>query len=156
MKLNTKPLAGIEIGFPVIADGVYHARIEKVEVKPNKTGDGNNLVVNFKVLDPTVCLHKDGAEITNKGQINMIRYFSLKPTPDYDPDKAMKELAVAIKADPEVDLNDSDLKDKIVNISVTYKPEEKDEKSGKSYPEGNNVSRVTPLKDDDTFTAPPF
>ena len=36
------------------------------------------------------------------------------------------------------------------------KDEEKDETSGKTYPAGNEVARVTPVPEDDTFTAPPF
>jgi hypothetical protein len=80
MKLNTKPLAGIEIGFPVIAEGLYHGKIKKHEVKPNKKGDGNNLVLQVQILDPVVNLHKDGAEITNKGQLVLTRYISLTPT----------------------------------------------------------------------------
>ena len=156
MKLNTKILKDVEIGLPIIAEGVYHAKITKVEIKPNKAGDGNNLAIQFKVLDNPVLLHKDGAEIENKGQVVMIRNFSLVPTPNYDPDRSMKELAVAIRLPDDEDLNDSDLLDKVVMIKVAHKPEEKDEKTGKTYPEGNDVKRVSPVPEDDTFTPPPF
>ena len=150
MKLNVKSLAEVEIGFLVVAPGIYHARIEKVEVKPNKAGTGNNLSVMFKVLDPTVTLNKDGSTQANKGNVIVSRYYSLVPTDNYDPDKNLKELAVAIKLAPEKDLNVEDLLLKIVNIKVTHKHAEG------TYQEGNDVARVTPIKDDDMFTPPPF
>lgn len=150
MKLNTKSLAGVEIGIPVIAEGVYHARVEKPEVKPNKKGDGHNLVVMFRILDNPVMSFKDGKEIENKGQVVCTRYFSLVPTPDFDPDKSMKELAVAIKLPEEADLNVEDLDKKIVMVKVEHKDAE-----GK-YPEGNEIRRVTPVPADDTFSEPPF
>lgn len=156
MKLNTAPLSGIEIGIPTIAEGNYHARIAKVEVKANKTGDGNNLVIQYKILDNPVLSYKDGKEIENKGQIVSTRYYSLKPTPDYDPNKNLKELAVAIKHPEDQDLEETHLKDKMVMVKVVHKPEEKDEKSGKTYPAGNDVARVTPVPEDDPFTPPPF
>lgn len=155
MKLNTKALAQVEIGFPIIADGVYHARIDKVEIKQNKKGDGNNLNITFKILDNPVFLHKDAKEVENKGQVSIIRTFSLVPTDNYDPDKALKELAVAIKHPADSDLEESHLKDKMVMVKIEYKaPTEKP--GGGTYPEGNDVRRVTPVPDEDNFTAPPF
>ncbi len=155
MKLNTKSLAQVEIGIPVISDGLYHARIEDAEVKPNKAGTGNNLAAKFKILDPVLTLHKDGSEIANKGQFVMMRHFSLVPTPDYDPDKAMKELAVAIRHPEDADLELSDLKGKVVMVKVAYKPEQAEERAGvptgKTYPEGNDIKRITPLAEDDNF-----
>lgn len=158
MKLNTKALADVEIGIPIIQEGVYHARIvgDKIQVKPNKAGDGNNLVVQYRILDPIVLLHKDGKEIENKGQIVSTRHYSLVPTPDYDPDQAMKELAVAIKHPPEKDLELDDLKDKLVMVKIVYRDTRKDEKTGREYPPSNEVSRVTPMPEDDTFMPPPF
>jgi hypothetical protein len=155
MKLNTKALADVEIGIPLIAEGVYHARIvkEKLQVKPNKRGDGNNLVVQYKILDNPVYLHKDGKEIENKGQVVSTRHYSLVQTADYDPDQNMKELAVAIKNPPDKDLEVEDLGDKLVMVKIIVKPARKGD-DGKDYPEGNEVQRVTPVKDDDTFTTP--
>lgn len=150
MKLNTKSLAEVEIGIPVLAAGVYHARMEKIEVKPNKRGDGNNLYIMFRVMDPEVPMHKDGSVVKNTGQCCISRYFSLTPSDSYDPDKAMKELAVAINLPPVSDLNVEDLANKLVNIKVAYKAAEG------AYQEGNDVQRVTPIKTDDAFTPPPF
>lgn len=156
MKLNTKALADVELGIPLIADGVYHLRIDKVELKANKRGDGNNLVVMFRVLDNPVVLRKDGSEIRNNGQVVSTRHFSLVPTPDYDPDKAMKELAVAIKLPEGSDLNVEDLKDKIVMGKVEYKTPTEAKDGKPAYPEGWEVRRVTPVPAEDTFTPPPF
>lgn len=156
MILNTKRLKDVEIGFPVIAEDLYHAKIVKPLVKPNKAGDGNNLVVQFKILDNPLRLHKDGSEIENKGQLVLTRYFSLTPTPDYDPDKAMKELAVAIRHPEDADLQLEDLEGKMVIVKLTHRPAGKDDKTGKEYGESNEVKRVTPVPEEDTFTPPPF
>lgn len=157
MKLNVKALKDVEIGIPVIAEGVYHARLDKVEVKPNKAGDGNNLVIMVKILDTPVHLHLDGKEITNNGQVVNTRHISLKPTDDYDPDKTLKELSVAIKLAPEADLNVEDLAGKIVMVKLGYRPETEDKVNpSKKYQAQNVIERFTPIKDDDTFTVPPF
>lgn len=158
MKLNQKALAEVELGIPVVAEGVYHARIvgEKVQIKPNKRGDGNNLIVQYKILDNPVILHKDGKEITNKGQIVSTRYYSLTPTPDYDPDQNMKELAVATKLPEGEDLTEDYIKDKLVMVKLVVKEKRRDEETGREYPISNEVQRVSPVPPDDTFTAPPF
>lgn len=156
MKLNTKPLADIELGLPVVAAGVYYLRIAKAEVKPNKQGDGNNLYIMCKILDNPVVQHKDGAEIQNRGQCIASRYISLKPTDDYDPDKALKELSVAIKNTPESDLNLEDLLNKVVKGKLSVQPARKDENTGKEYQESNSLDRFTPVADDDPFTPPPL
>lgn len=155
MKLNTKSLKDVEIGLLVVADGVYYARL-KAEVKQNNAGSGNNLKIVAKILDNPVVAHKDGKEVQNKGQIMAFRHVSLVPTDDYDPDKTLKEIAVAIKNDPEADLNVEDINNKIVKIKVSYEAESKNEQTGKVYPEKNNIDRFTPVSADDTFTPPPF
>ena len=157
MKLNQKALADVEIGFPVIAPGVYHARFNKPEVKPNKLKDGNNLVLNCTILDNPLSLHKDGKQIENKGRVKLSRYVSLKPTDDYDPDERLKEIAVAIKLPAEADLNLEDLENKVVMVKVGYRPEREDkDQPGKKYPESNEIERITPVPEDDHFQAPPF
>ena len=157
MKLNQKSLADVEIGFPVIQPGVYHARINKPEIKDNKQKDGNNLVISFTILDNPLLLNKDGKQIENKGRLKLTRYISLKPTPDYDPDERIKELQVAIKFSPEQDVNVDDLTDKIVMVKVEYRPErDNPDKPGSKYPESNEIGRITPVPEDDMFTPPPF
>jgi len=158
MKLNTKPLAQIELGFPVIHAGNYHVLImgDKLEVKPNKAGDGNNLFIMLKVLDNPVTRFKDGESLENKGQIVVTRYISLKPTPDYDPDRALKELAVAIGHPQDEDLELDHLRNKVCMAKISVQPKRKDEATGKEYDESNSVDRFTPIPEDDTFTPPPI
>ena len=155
MKRNTKPLSEIEIGVPVLAAGVYHAKLSKVEIKANKAGDGNNLVVMIKVLDTPVMTHA-GKELDNKGQCVNTRHISLKPTPDYDPDQKLKELAVAIRHPSDQDLELEHLKDKLVMVKLSIREARKDESTGKEYPISNEIDRFSPVSEDDTFTPPPF
>ncbi len=158
MKLNKKALAEVEIGFPVIAAGVYHARLDKPEIKDNKQKDGQNLVLKLTILDNPIMLHKDGKEIENKGRVKLSRYVSMKPTDDYDPDERMKELAIAIKHPPENDLLLEDLENKMVMVKVSYRPEraKKPEEGGGTYPESNEIDRISPVPPEDPFQMPPF
>ena len=142
MKLNTQNLKNVEIGIPVITDAVYFASIMKAEVKENKSRTGNNLFLQFRVLDPVVQTH-DGREITNRGQVVLSRYISLVPTDDYDPDKNLKELAVAIGIPEGGDLNLEDLQGKKLKLKVVYRPAEG------QYNESNDVKRFLPIKPED-------
>lgn len=155
MKLNTAPLSGIELGTPVIQEGVYHASI-RAELKPNKSGDGHNLNLSAKVLDSPVYLFDDGKEIENKGQVMVFRTMSLKATEKYDPNKNLKELAVAIGLGAEDDLNIEDLQDKTVMIKVSHRGAETDPSSGRTYKARNEIDRFSPVSEDDPFEAPPF
>ena len=118
-------------------------------------------IVKFRVLDPVLVMHKDGREVENKGQMVLTRYFSMVPTENYDPDKSVKELAVAIKHPPEQDLEVENLDGKIVMIKVEYKAatvltDAEKAQGKKAYGEGNDIKRVTPVPEDDQFTVPPF
>jgi len=167
MKLNTKTLTEVELGIPIIAEGVYHARMSKQSgkdwVQANKRGDGNNLVIMFRILDPIVMSRKDGKEVQNRGQICLTRWFSLVPNEKFDPDQGMKELAVAIKHDQTQDFGTEALDafgDGVVMVKVGFQEEQKADPNSnppkKAYPAGNTVERVTPLPEDDAFTPPPF
>lgn len=142
MILNTKKLQEVEIGIPVIADAIYFASITKAEIKENKSRTGNNLVLQFKVLNTTVQGH-DGREIANRGQVVLSRYISLVETEDYDPNKNLKELAVAIGVPEGEDLNLEDLQGKQLKLKVAYRPAEK------GYNESNDVKRFLPIKAED-------
>lgn len=155
MQLNTKSLAEVEIGIPVLAAGVYHSRIKTAEVIENRAQTGNNLKLGFTILDSPVT-KSDGVEIKNNGQAYATRYISLVPSDKYDPDKNMKELAVAIGLAPEQDLQLEDLAGKIVNLKLSIQPARTDESSGRTFPESNSVDRVTVVKGDDPFEAPAF
>jgi len=155
MKLNTKPLSEIEIGIPVLVAGTYHAKVHKKEIKANKAGDGNNLMIMVKILDNPVMTH-GGKETENKGQCVCTRHISLKPTPDYDPDQKVKELAVAFKHPPEQDFGLEDITEDVIMVKLSVRDVRKDEATGREYPISNEIDRFTPVSDDDTFTTPPF
>jgi hypothetical protein len=142
MILNTKKLKDIDLGFPVVADAVYFASITKAEVKENKSRTGNNLFLQFKILNPLVQSH-DGRDIVNRGQVVLSRYISLVGTDDYDPDKNLKELAVAIGVPEGEDLNLEDLLGKKLKLKVAYRPAEG------QYGESNDVKRFLPIKPED-------
>jgi hypothetical protein len=149
MKLNTKSLAAVEIGIPVIAKGVYFARIVKTELKPNKSNTGNNLVIQCQLLEPTLFRNADATEFKNNG-MKLTRNLSLVPTANYDPDKNLKELSVAIGNPSEKDLNMEDLLNKTCKIRVTVREKRQDPATGQEYPESNDIGGFSPIKDDET------
>jgi hypothetical protein len=144
MRLNTKPLKDIEIGLPIIADGIYHARLQKAEVKENKAKNGNNLRVQLQILEPVVMTH-DEKQINNMGNVIVSRYISLVETESYDPDRTLKELAVAIGVPEDEDLELEALVGKRLLVKVAYKPAEG------SFGAGNDVKGFSPIKPEDTF-----
>ena len=147
MKLNTAPLSSIEYGIPTIADGVYFVRMitEKVGLKPNKAGTGNNVVVAVKVVDPVV-MTREGKPVENRGQFEYSRYISLVSTAEYTPDKMLKELAIALAVP--ADKEDFELADiqGYCKAKIVYK------KAEGQYPDGNEIKGFYPIKDSDNFT----
>lgn len=150
MKLNTKPLKDIEIGFPVVADGTYFAKVLKKDVVPNKAGTGNNLLIQVQILDDKL-IKRDGTQIENRGQLKLTRYIGLVPSDSYDPNTMIKELAIASgkDKDSEDDFDTDDIAE-FLKVKLTYKAPEG------QYQEGNDVSRFYPIKDTDNFTPPAF
>lgn len=142
MILNTKKLKEVEIGIPVIADAIYFALVSNAEIKENKLRTGNNLVLKLKVLNPIVQSH-DGRDITNRGQVVLTRYISLVETEDYDPNKNLKELAIAVGVPEGEDLNLEDLQGKKLKLKVAYRP------ADGQYGESNDVKRFLPIKPED-------
>lgn len=140
MKLNTTPLTNIELRSPVLADGSYHAQIIAKEVKPNSAKTGNNLFLEFKVVDP-ILTKRDGSQVENNGNATYSRHISLVPTAKYNPDKQLKELAVALKVP--ADKQDFDLEDVqgYVMIKLKYKP------ADGQYMEGNDIVGFLPCED---------
>lgn len=150
MKLNTKPLKDIEIGMPVIAAGTYFARIEQPrEVKPNKKGTGNNLLLKCRILDPEIVTF-DGKKLENKGQLLLTAYISLEQTADYDPNQRIKELALAsgLPEDGE-DFGTEDIAE-YVKVKVGFRA------ADAKYKESNSIDRFYAVKPEDNFTAPSF
>ena len=143
MKLNTKSLAGVEYGFVVLSTGSYAARIKSVDLKPNKDKTGNNCVVVHQVLDRTVT-DAHGKVVNNNGNIQFTRWVGMQPGDNYDPDRVIKELAVAcgVPEDFDGDLDSSMLVGKVVTVKVAYK-EAKD-----GFAEGNDVKGWLPATDE--------
>lgn len=134
MKLNTKGLAGVEYGFVVLATGSYLAHIETLEVNPNKEGTGHNCDVKLKILDRIV-INAEGKEVENRGNIYAIKHIGMQASEKYDPDRVIKELAVAcgVPKDFDGDVTDTMLQGGIVIVKLRYvAPKE-------GYPEKHDV-----------------
>jgi hypothetical protein len=148
MKLNTQSLAEVTLGTPIIAAGTYYARIKSAEVKPNKSGDGNNLDLVLALHGDTVDLHVGGS-VPNHGFV-LFRTISLKATEKYNPNKNLKELGIAIGNEPDADLELEMLAGKDLKAVVKYQAAEG------NYGEKNDVSGFRPIKDDEGFTPSTF
>jgi hypothetical protein len=149
MKLNTKSLKDVEIGVPVIADGVYFAKRMKVEVKPNKAGTGNNLVVQLKLLNETL-MSRAGEPLTNRGQFVFTTWIGLVASENYDPNQRIKELALASgKGKDDEDFSVDDIAE-FFKVKIGYQ-----EASGQ-YQASNTVARFYAIKPEDKFTPPDF
>jgi hypothetical protein len=162
MKLNTEPLSGIELKQTVVASGPYYARISAVEIKPQVVNPTRtNLIVEVTLNDPEVTNTK-GEIVDNKG-IRLTRNISMHQTDKYDPNRAYKELAVAIDhpaaTDDSIDFNDSDMLNQSVEIIVGVNEAESgtNEATGKKfdYPQRNTIRRFNKIKDLE-YESPPF
>lgn len=140
MQLNTTPLSQIELRSPVLADGSYHAKIVKKEVRPNTAKTGNNLFLEFQVVDP-ILTKLDGSQVENSGNATYTRFVSLVPTAKYDPNKALKELALALKLP--ADKENFELEDiqGYVIVKMKYRPAEG------QYQESNDIAGFLPVED---------
>ena len=140
MQLNTTPLSQIELRSPVLADGSYQAKIVKKEVRPNTAKTGNNLFLEFQVVDPILTKH-DGSQVENSGNATYTRFASLVPTAKYDPNKALKELALALKlpADKE-NFEFEDIQGYVI-VKMKYRPAEG------QYQESNDIAGFLPVED---------
>jgi len=150
MKLNTKSLADIELGQPLIAPGTYFFRIEKAEVSPNKARTGNNLVLELRLLDEKVMDWEGVKEIENRG-LKYTRYTSLTITDTYDEDamnRSLKEIAVAIGLPDDADLNVEDIPGKCVKAQVRYREPEG------TFSARNEIGKLYPIRPEDNFNEP--
>jgi hypothetical protein len=155
MKLNTKNLKDIEIGRPVLSKGTYFARRRSAKIEPNKAKTGNNLVIEFQVLNDELVTH-DGNKVDNRGQCVYTRWISLVPTDKYDPDQAIKELALASGRDKDDD-RDFGLEDiaEFMKIGLSVRAAGPD-KDGIQRPASNDIDRFYPITPADNFTPPAF
>lgn len=143
MKLNTKSLAGVEYGFVTLSTGSYVARIKSIEVKPNKEKTGNNCVVVHTIVNPTVQDSK-GKTVSNNGSISATKWIGMQPGDNYDPDRMIKELAVAcgVPEDYDGEVTSEMLVNKIVLVKIQFR-EAKD-----GFPETHDVRGWLPPTDE--------
>ena len=146
MKLNSTNLSEIKLGQPVLAEGVYFAKLS-VAVSPNKAKTGNNLVVTAKLLDETVVRREDGEEIENKG-IKITRYISLVPTDNYNPDESLKQLALAVGMEDPSEVNTEDIDGKCTKVMLAYSP------ANDRFGESNDLKRFLKIVPEDGFNEP--
>lgn len=146
MKLNTAPLQEIDYGMPVLADGTYFAKIDdsKVQIKPNKSGTGQNLVIPITIVSKELFTF-DGKPLENRGQVKLTQYVSLVPKENYNPDQRLKEVAVACKVpEDKQDFEVSDVRG-FIKVKVVYN------KPQGQFGDGNSIARFLPIKDSDNF-----
>lgn len=153
MQLNTKSLKDIEIGRPVLAKGTYFVKVKSKKVEPNKTKTGQNLVIEFQVLNDEL-VNNDGNKVENRGQCVYTRWISLVPTDKYDPNQAVKELAMASgrAADDERDFGVDDIAE-YMKIGLSVRAAGPD-KTGTMRPASNDVDRFYVITPADNFTPP--
>lgn len=151
MKLNTAALSTVALR-PVLADQTVFAVLKKAELKPTQSG-GQGLNVECRVLNPRIVLN-DGKEIDNFG-VSLFRFISLTPTEKYNPDKTIKELAIAVGIETDdIEVEQLNQPGLFLKLRVKYKAAGTDKKSGKSFPEGNEIAGFLPIKPEDNFTPP--
>lgn len=147
MKLNTKSLANVDRGFPVLAEQVLFAQLT-AEVKQKKTGDGQNLEIDCRILDPEV-MKKDGTFMDNSKGKMMFKYFvSLTATERYDPDKTLAMIADAVKLPRDADLELEDINGAYVKVKLGVRP------ANDRSDESNVIKSLLPIRDEDNFTPP--
>lgn len=148
MKLNRAPLKDVKLGQPMIQEMDYFASITGT-LKDNKAGTGKNLVIQSVIVNEELVERESGERFANKRGYKLTTNMSLVPTDNYDPDKRLKELAVAIGLPEYEDIEDTHLaKPVYVKVKVAYIPPK-----GK-YGEKMDVSRFLVIKDSDKFNPP--
>lgn len=151
MKLNTEALSNVKLGNPLLAAGTYYARVIKTELSPNKAGTGNNLNLQFKLHGDSLPLY-EGGEYKNPGMV-MFGTIGLVPSEKYNPNKNLKELAVAATGnkdfDGDITANDdgsvSPFHGADIKIRVKYVP------ANGQYGEKNEVQGYLPILAADQF-----
>jgi len=152
MKLNTNNLKDVEAGFLVVAAGTYFAKVTSKKLEPNKPKTGNNLVIQVKLLDDTL-IRFDGEKRENKGNALCTRWISMVKTEKYDPDRAIKELALASGRDEKSE-DDFNIEDISEYLKVVLEFEPAGRVDGKNLPDRNSISKFLPITAEDNFTPP--
>ena len=147
MKLNIKSLAQVERGFPVFAEQILFAQLS-AEVKQKKSGDGQNLEIDCRILNEEVT-KKDGSIHENaSGKLTFKYFVSLQATDKYDPDKTLAMIADAIGLEPDQDLDLEDLQGAYVKVKIGIRP------ANDRSDESNVIKNMYRITEDDNFTPP--
>lgn len=173
MKLASgETLAQTELGVAILPAGIYFSRIDSVEVKRNKAGDGDNLFVHHTLLsnaEGDIAFEAiDGKVIENRGQFKLTDCVCLTVKGGYTEDmlnQNLKRYALAIGLAEDEDLHveekhfaavgESSRPLPGVHVKVKLKVREKTDK----WPARNEIDKVYAIKDVDNFDAdalPPF
>lgn len=151
MKLNTKSLSDVELGYPIFAEADIFVKLEKVEVKPTKDGKSNQLCLSLKVLNESL-VQEDGVDYENKRGLTYTHRIFLSPENTRDPEvaeemmlKKLKELAIAVGQGANEDIDSNDLVGKNVKARMVVTPAE-----GK-YAKKNEFAHFYPITDEDGF-----
>ena len=162
MKLNTQSLADVQLGTPLLAEGIYFVRIrpkDGVKVEENKAKDGQVLKLSMQILNEQVTTYEDSKVLNNEKQFMVLwsnislatTYAEDGTTVKYDPSVRLKELGIAIGLPEDFDdLDTTDLEGKCLKVQVKHRPA----KDG--YNAQNEVSRYLVIKDEDDFVVPAF
>lgn len=155
MDLNTTPLSQIDREvFPLLAEGVYFVECTEAEVKPKKTGDGNNLLLVFKVLDEYVTTAKNVEQKNNGYTLRQYVSLTAKQGSSYNPDQQLALLADAISgfgqpglADPDR-LQLEDLKGACLKLKVGI------QQATDKFDAQNTIKGWLPITENDNFVKP--
>ena len=147
----------VEIGYPKIAGGTYPFKIEKTFVTDAKSGEINpatgavnkNLVVEFSNHTQLTALQKDPskpARVLEPGQFKLSVYCPMQDSGAMKKGQWMERIteihrACGLSGKPST----GNWQNKVVAAKVVLDPERKDEKSGKTYDEGNSIKSVLPF-----------
>ena len=147
MKLNTKSLAQVERGFPVFAQQVLFAQLS-AEVKQKKSGDGQNLEIDCRILNEEVIKKDNTIHENSNGKLSFKYFVSLQATDKYDPDKTLAMIADAIGLEPDQDLELEDIQGAYVKVKLGIRPA--DARSDES----NVIKSFVRITEEDGFTPP--
>ena len=161
MKLNTKSLADVQLGTPLLAEGMYFVRIrpDGVKVEPNRNKDGQVLKLTLNILNETVNSYEDNKELDNHngnmtlwGNISLTETLNEDGSVRYDPNIRLKEIGLAIGMAEEdlEDLEVADLQGSCCKVQLKHRPA----KDG--YNAANEIGRYLPIAADDDFEEPAF
>lgn len=139
MKLNTKNLSEVSLGTPLLEESFVRLRLNSREVVPNSRNDGMILKLTWNITDPEVRGYADGKVYQNpNAQFTLWDNVSLLETDNYDPNRRLKEISIALFSDEDAP-TDLELEHLIVGAEVGAKIRHQPEKDG--YAARNTIGR---------------